>query len=98
MFKDSKALKDIRQGWKHPLPIIIDSPRGNDEQCECNGQYVQHIVPFSYMEPQGTSDCRTALFAHITAIKKCNSNAKYNHENTTAYMLGIIQTTDLISP
>jgi len=60
MFENPKALEDISQGCEHPLPVIVNSPRGNDEQCEHDSQYVQHIVPFSY---------------NITATKECKNNA-----------------------
>jgi len=47
IFKDPKALEDISQGCKHPLPVTVASPRGNDEQCEQDSQYIQHIFPFT---------------------------------------------------
>lgn len=89
MFENPKALEDISQGRKHPLPVIVDNPRGNDEQCEHNAQYIQHIVPFSYMEPQGTSNCQTVPFMHVTVVKVCKSNAKYYHQSMI-YMIQIL--------
>jgi len=64
IFEDPKALEDICQGCKHPLPVTVASPRRNDEQCEQDSQYIQHIFPF-------TLDLLPVLtaFGHISTIR-----------------------------
>lgn len=71
MLEYPKTLKDISKGCKYPLPVIVDSSRGNDEQCEHDSQDIQYTAPLHYMVI-----CVPVPLTHIAAISMRNTVMK----------------------